>query len=516
MSEAFMMTQDIVEEHKNRMNHIRKYYPFFKITETSFSQYKEGKYARLDMGYITLAILRFFIEENNFKEKDVLYSEYVEFLKDLLKRDFELEPGEEESKELAAYIFDKIKNDGRPFSFSYYDPADRKQKIMRMKLLDSRMEDQQVYYSITADGVEFYLDTKEVQDQSTISVEQLLLEKMIQSRNFKGGTEVVQRINSEVRRLQSKKNEVLGILSHNVFEGMKACEEFMKTGTRWFEEEQKLFIKNNELIRLALEKARQDEQKGEFNSQYYRAMGEIYTLEEELKKAIHKHRELLQACMELQIKADELVSRAKLHALRSTVDFKKMTNQFMEQDSADKLACMVLPLLNLKRKKTFNLRMIDELLSYRPEREENGEVQIKGSEEEYIYEDEVEDQRIRRNFQGIFGELLSLLTQHGTITLREFGEHFQERHGTHALQNADYYTFFIHMGQKKEYGLQEMIDNTDTFFEEIAGEFIKRPENRQYNNSRIRLTMLADEQLEYNHEMQITNIRFELVWDKED
>jgi hypothetical protein len=45
--------------------------------DASFDQYKDGKYCALDMGYILMAVLRFFIEENNFKEKDITYNEYL-------------------------------------------------------------------------------------------------------------------------------------------------------------------------------------------------------------------------------------------------------------------------------------------------------------------------------------------------------------------------------------------------------------------------------------------------------
>ena len=68
MSEEYVLTRDIIYDHSERMLNIRKYYPFFKLTDISFSQYKEGKFAVLDMGYIVMAVLRFFIEENNFLE----------------------------------------------------------------------------------------------------------------------------------------------------------------------------------------------------------------------------------------------------------------------------------------------------------------------------------------------------------------------------------------------------------------------------------------------------------------
>ena len=68
------MLSDIVSDHKERMINLKKYYPFFKLSQISFEQLLEGKCAILDMGYILMAVLRFFIEENNFPD-DIDYGE---------------------------------------------------------------------------------------------------------------------------------------------------------------------------------------------------------------------------------------------------------------------------------------------------------------------------------------------------------------------------------------------------------------------------------------------------------
>lgn len=49
---AVNMVNDIVSGHRARMLNLKKYYPFFKLTEISLSQFKDGKYEILDMGYI--------------------------------------------------------------------------------------------------------------------------------------------------------------------------------------------------------------------------------------------------------------------------------------------------------------------------------------------------------------------------------------------------------------------------------------------------------------------------------
>ena len=205
MAGKYVLINDIIAEHNARMQNLKKYYPFFVLNETTFSQYKDGKYNFLDMGYITLASLRFLIHENNFHEKDITFEEYEQFLTELLERDFDLSETEEERHQLILYIFDKLKNDGRAFEYSFSDPESHQKKIARVRLVANRIEQGQVYYSITSEGIEFYLDTKEMKDESRINVSQLLLEKMIRSNNFKGGVDVVRRINSQVIQLLLEK-----------------------------------------------------------------------------------------------------------------------------------------------------------------------------------------------------------------------------------------------------------------------------------------------------------------------
>ena len=121
MEEELILTRDIIQDHSERMLNIKKYYPYFKLTENAFTQFAGGRFEELDMGYILMAVLRFFIEENNFKEKDVTYEDYETFLHGVYRRDFEIPLDEDEEKEVSAYIFDKLTNGGRPFTYEYFD-----------------------------------------------------------------------------------------------------------------------------------------------------------------------------------------------------------------------------------------------------------------------------------------------------------------------------------------------------------------------------------------------------------
>lgn len=507
MTNQTTMLREIIEEHSDRIKNMKKYYPYFRLAETSLAQYRDGLFADLDMGYITLAVIRFFIEENNFKEKDVTYQEYYAFLKELLKRDFELELEKEEEQDLIAFLFDKLKNEGKPFSFDYYDPVDHKRKTMRSRFMDSKIEDGVVYYYITSDAIEFYLDTKEIKDESTINVEQLLLEKLINTQNFRGGTEVAKRINNEVGRLMRQKNEVLGILSYDVFAGVEAFEKFMGSTMRWFKEEQKLFARNSDLIHKALERAESDGEQGDYQSRYYQAIDEIYQLELELKKAIARHSELLGACTALQKKVGELVAKSKFAALKRSLDFKRMGQRLMERDRADLLEALVMPLFDIHTQKTLPMGRLEDLLCYRPEKTEVVEAVSEGEEQAYIYEDEVEDARIQKNYILLFENLLNTLEAEGSITLREWQEILKVQLGERVVRNADYYSFLVHLAQKKEYSVRKTIEKPDTFLEEAVKVFLE--EHKEYEDVTLTLTMIPDEELILGEHMSVTNLLVE-------
>ena len=135
-TESHILIHDIINEHEERMMNLKKFYPFFRLCDHSLNQFREGRYERIDMGYVTMAVLRFFIEENSFNDRKVTYEAYADFLRELLIRDFQFEEDEEEAASLIQYIFDKLTNEGRPFYFEYYEPKGRCMKRGRTRLIE--------------------------------------------------------------------------------------------------------------------------------------------------------------------------------------------------------------------------------------------------------------------------------------------------------------------------------------------------------------------------------------------
>ena len=341
----YILMNDMVQDHEARMMHLKRYYPFFRLMDTGFSQYRDGSYGRLDMSYIVLAVLRFFIEANHFQDQPVCYEDYRQFMAGLLVRDFDFTE-EEADDELYQYIFDKLCNEGRPFELDYYDPAAHQQKTLRVRLIESELKDQQVLYRISSDAVAFYLDTKEVREESHISVAQLLLEKMIKAQNFRGGLEVIGRINMEVGRLMEERHEIQTLLNRHVTEGLAALENYHDRLMKWFSEEQRLFASNMALSARAVQKMETDRITGE-------AAEEVYQLDTALKNALKRHEELMHAYMQMQKAGDEALAKAKRTRFRPSVDFMDVGQRMIEADNPELLTYLVLPLFAPKIKKTF-------------------------------------------------------------------------------------------------------------------------------------------------------------------
>ena len=499
--ESYILIHDIIEEHEDRMRNLKKYYPFFKLCDHSLSQFKEGRYETVDMGYLIMAVLRFFIEENSFNNEMVAYNDYEVFMERLLERDFDLHDSEGR-RELAQYVFDKMTNDGRPFIFEYYDPKTRKMKAGRTRLIDGSYKNDRIVYSIASDGISFYLDTKETKDESRISIQQLLLEKMIRSRNFRGGADVIRRINGEVSRLMLRQGEIVTLLSHNIFEGMQALTDFSESGMKWFDEEQKLFDVNLELVKNALNQAQEEH----YTSS---AMEEIFYLNNELKRAMDRHEALLSACTQLHIEADELMKKAKYSRFRRTMDFQDLLQNAMKREDISVLQAMVSPLFGLKIRKTFQFERLEELLNCQTEEAETGEVVTEGKEEQYVFEDEIEDERIHHNHMLLLQTLFETLLHRKTITLEALHHLYVMKFTDNLLHNGDYYSFLAHLSQKAYYDLKAVSENPDTFLEKVMAELVNKDRNKEYEDLKFRLIFLPGEKIPIGDTGYLTNMRFE-------
>lgn len=489
---------DIISNHSQRMKNLMKYYPFFKLWDNTLTQYKDGFYNDLDMPYIVLALIRFMIEEHNFNERSIDYRMIQGFLYELLARDFKLQADEADKEALIAYIFDKICNEGRPFSCTYFDPAAGERRTLRMRLIESVLCDGRITYRLSSDAIDFYLSTKEVREESKISIEQVLLSKMVASKNFSGALEVINRINSEISRLIASKDEIIELLGSNVFEGVKALADFSENGMKWFKEEQEQFSANKALVDRAMEMASDKE-----------ARAEIYEMDVALKKAMDSHSRLLFACTGLQEMADEMIQRAKHSQFRASVDFIRLKQKLKESDNMEALSAAIKPLFAVKLLKTFNLEQLDDMLSYKPEERLLTEAVQSGSETAYAYADDLAEARIQNNFDYLLKVLFDQLIEKDKVDLVYMNHLYMMKFGEELYRNGDYYAFIAHLSQKSSYDIDRLKETQDTFMEGAMAAFLKADKGGKYDGLKFRLIFDAGRIVDAGETAQMTNIRFE-------
>lgn len=153
----------------------------------------------------------------------------------------------------------------------------------------------------------------------------------------------------------------------------------------------------------------------------------------------------------------------------------------MDKDDASPLESMIIPILSLNTKKQFALTSIDRLLTAKAAAEEKGEkIKEEVNEADYVYEDEEEEKRISSNYVTLIRILLDKLMECEPgegFGLREFNEHLAGIFGEEIYRNGDYYSMLVHMCQKKRYDIEQVISDTDTFFEAELKEASKGMEN---------------------------------------
>ena len=84
----------------------------------------------------------------------------------------------------------------------------------------------------------------------------------------------------------------------------------------------------------------------------------------------------------------------------------------MDRDDIRVLEAMTAPLFGLKIKKNFQLGRLEELLTCSSAESEDGEAVSAGEEETYVFEDEMEDERIRHNDMLLLQTLFAVSYTH--------------------------------------------------------------------------------------------------------
>jgi hypothetical protein len=86
-----------------------------------------------------------------------------------------------------------------------------------------------------------------------------------------------------------------------------------------------------------------------------------------------------------------------------------------------------------------------------------------------VYDDEVEEARIRDNYIFIMDNLYMALKERAEFTLGEFNAMMEKHYSADVLKNADYYSFFVNLCQKSHYTIGGTPEN-ESFLDAYVSE----------------------------------------------
>lgn len=467
MKMEYEFIQELEADFIERTSILKKYYPFFKILLDKNRQFKDCKteirnYECLDIGYLILSLMRYLVEENNFKNRGVTYLNIYEYMNTLVDYSYRIILKDEECKELTSMILELLTNGGQPYEYVVKDGRSNKFLVHRVSYIRAEVDAVigNLNYFITDLGIEFYLETKEMKELNRISIQQVLLEKMVSSSNFKGAREIVNRISNEVSKLHLLKKEVIDMILINPVQGDVMYEEFYKKAMEWFDQEEDYFSKNLKAVEYARDKIISGEQTG--------TIREINWLSDELKNASNKYGDLLIEMVDLKNKVDDIRASRKIKVLRNTFDFNVVVSKMIDMDNADDLKYLAQPFLLTRKNKYFDFKRIDELLRFKALDEDVPDVKEEDELIDYVFDDELELERIKHNHHIYIQCFYHLLQYNINFDLNQYNALLEEKFGPMIFNQGDYFSFLIGLSSRSRYVKDESSEDTSSLWESIV------------------------------------------------
>lgn len=206
-SEHIKQYQDTNE----RFEHLSNYFPFFRIYR--FAAKESIEY---DAAYLAIEILSLLIRKGKLMGKSVMFDEIEEHVGLVLRDihpDLVLDP-----KEITLEILKLLETDrnGESYCFRHVNPLKGKAKEKYVYLIEYNVKSKG--YDISDAGLSFMLSTKELPEESKISVSLLMFNQQIKNGSFITALNTVRELNLNVIRKKEMKQHLLDKMMYNASE----------------------------------------------------------------------------------------------------------------------------------------------------------------------------------------------------------------------------------------------------------------------------------------------------------
>lgn len=437
----------IVEDLSIRQENLAKYMPFFELYTLNK---RSLLYTHLDMGFLILGILAHLLYEGHLKDKGLTFDEIEVFLQKLISESYQITYEGQELADLTRYILDKLQNGGSPFSYYYYHQGLSKVQETKLRYIsytrDGKLEKN--FYRITSTGIDFLLQTKEFGEESKISIQLILLRKLVDSEDFGSALNTLENINIEIKKEAKRKGEILEELSYGFTE---SYENYTQNVRKRLEDEQSLFKETlSYLNSLEFEYLYQIEP-GQMTAKEQRFKTFIIDMKMALTETVELHSLLLDTVVDLRQRAEEMLMMRRKTIFKENFSFQHYLEGALCKNDVRGLKMAMDSLFNIRLPKQFAPTRIDHLLLLKDVINEEKEILDETNQETMYIEtlDAQIEERLCFNYELMFRELLLLVKEKGQISLSDYLAALKLRYGTKVCENYDLSSFLLTLTQNK-------------------------------------------------------------------
>ncbi len=168
--------------------------------------HRSQSFEHYDLVSLGLATL-LFILENMLRSPGAPcgHAQIRRFLRNTIEEVHGEDPGEDVAGDVEEYLLERLRNDGRKFTYPYTDPSTGRTETVAFELItveDYEHQDRWVSFKLTEHGLELIFRTREMSRELRIGIYQLYLRQQLEKGTFDGAMEALDNLKMEVRSQQ--------------------------------------------------------------------------------------------------------------------------------------------------------------------------------------------------------------------------------------------------------------------------------------------------------------------------
>lgn len=504
--------RDIVNELNTREQVIAKQSLYFYILNNV------PKYKHLPISSIVLAILEYLTIEGNLKNEGLSFIEIREFLSKLLPEGYDINFTEEELSNFTEYILKKITNEGSAFEYEYFNTNSKSTDIIHIKYVISKLDrygKKGVLFYITPEGMELLLNTKEVADEYKISIQAVLLEKMLATNNLEDVLRTVKNINIEIRKQINSKQDIIETLQYGSTHQLLEYIQFKQNSIHMMKEDDKQLKQVGARINTYEEKFLEKIDKKDLSKEKEEHIKKhIHLINVEMKRCLSNHHNLLSETVNLIKRLPEIQKHRNARLFSFNLNFEEKINEHVKNNHTDYIKHIIEPLLKPNIKQIFSMAKLDAMFAYK-DKAKKIEVEEAKKEEELglaiTYETETYE-RIEDNYTFYMRNLLTFVNENRKGQLEDFINHIRNLHGEMPLENSDFIPFIKDLVSVKELYFKEINNKQNKeCIEKIFISTIQENKGLDFSSNKIIIKHIDTQLIKLSRTTSSSDISIELV-----